>query len=411
MMLKKNFFVLILVFLAGYLGFLFGEQKLKFDFRNWHPTVIVNKSAPTQLQGRVDFSHFWQVWEDLTTLYVDKSVIDSKRMVDTAIAGMVASLGDPYTVYLPPKQNKESKDDLGGTFQGVGIQLGFNKDKRLSVVTPITDSPAYKAGIRSGDVIVRIKDNKKNVDVDTASVTIPEAVSLIRGEKGTKVELTIDRSGQKNPLVVALMRDDILIKSVELTLEDNVALIKVNKFGDRTQYEWNTVVDEIKAKGLTAIVLDLRNNPGGYLDNAVYLASEFLPVGDVVVSQQHGNGDKIVNKVTRNGRLLKEKLVVIVNKGSASASEILAGALQDHKRSLIIGEKSFGKGSVQQPKDYEDGSGIHVTIAKWLRPSGEWIDKLGITPDVVVESIQTSIEDDAFAPKIDPQLEKAKELL
>jgi len=407
---RKILIIGFLMIASGWVGMLIGEQKIKVAFKNWKPSVIVSKESPLDL-GRggkeADFALFWKVWDRVSALYVDKTALDPKKMIDGAISGMVASLGDPYTVYLPVTQNQETKQDLGGYFEGVGIQLGY-KDGNLVVVAPLDGTPAHRAGVKAGDFILRIKDEKKNVDRDTAGITLPEAVNIIRGEKKTAVELTLLRDGDNKPFEVSLIRETINVKSVTVEFKEQgdktIAWIKLTRFGDKTQDEWNAVVSDIVNHNpeIAGVVLDVRSNPGGYLEGSVYVASEFLPPGRVVVTQQAGDGSQIQEKVSRNGRLINAKLTVIVNEGSASASEILAGALKDYKRAKVVGVKSFGKGSVQQPEDFGDGSGIHVTIAKWLTPSGTWIDKNGITPDFIVEMPTDGGDDTA-----DPQLEKA----
>lgn len=410
MKFRNTLLVILLVAGAGYTGWLLGRQRLVVSFRNYQPAVVLNKEPVRE--GSVDFGMFWKVWDKVAANYVDKSALVPSKMIEGAISGMVEALGDPYTVYLPKKQNEESKADLGGAFEGVGIQLGY-KDKQLAVMTPLDGTPAKKAGVKSGDLIIHIKDELKKIDRDADGIPIPEAVNLIRGPKGTVVELTLVRGGATQPMKVSLVRDTIVVKSVTIEFPEQekgkVAVLKLNRFGDRTQDEWLEAIAQITnhTPRVTGVVLDLRNNPGGYLDGAVYLSGEFLTDGKVIVVQQRGDGTKEENKVTRNGRLLKMPLVVLVNEGSASAAEIMAGALQDHKRAKIVGVKSFGKGSVQQPEDFGDGSGIHVTIAKWLRPSGEWIDKTGIIPDAVVEMTAT----DSGDLKDDAQLQKAIELL
>lgn len=402
-MRRSLFLILITAIIFGGGGYLTGLGQLRFSFANYKPAVVLNKQSAKYQD--VDFAQFWVVWDKLSEQYVDKSVLDPKKMVDGAISGMVASLGDPYTVFLSKTQNDEVKADLDGAFEGVGIQLGF-KEKILVVVSALDGTPAKKAGIKSGDFIIHIKDLVKKVDRDTNGITLPEAVSIIRGTKGTEVELTLVRESEAEPIIVKLIRDTIIVKSATVELKDSIAWLKLNRFGDRTQDEWLDAVEQItnRKPQITGIVLDLRNNPGGYLEGSVYTASEFLPTGKVVVTQQYGDGTKTEHKVIRTGKLLKTPLVVLVNEGSASAAEILAGALQDYKRAKIVGMKSFGKGSVQQPEDFSDGSGIHVTVAKWLRPSGDWIDKTGIMPDVEVKMDEKDESNDL-------QLKKAVELL
>ena len=415
---RKYLLIVTLITLSVTVGYWLGEQRVRLAWQGWKPGVVVNKTPnfPTP-QSDVDFSLFWRVWDRLGELYVDKNALDSKKMLDGAISGMVGAVGDPYTVYLPGQINKESKEDLGGAFEGVGIQLGY-RDSRLAVVAPLEGSPAYLAGVKAGDYILHIKDVVAKMDRDTDGLSLPEAVRLIRGKKGTVVQLSLLRNGQKEPIKVDLVRNTIVVKSVEVMFLDrelseseraNIAWIKLSRFGDRTQSEWGEAISRIvnNESRITGIVLDLRNNPGGDLEGAVQIAGEFLTPGKLVVAQQYGDGSKIESKVGRNGSLLKIPLVVVVNKGSASASEILAGALQDYKRAKIVGEKSFGKGSVQQPEDFADGSGLHVTVARWLRPSGEWIDKKGITPDFEVKYEAS----DSAELKDDLQLVKSIDLL
>ncbi len=400
-----------------------GERQLKLSFANWKQVTVVGRTPPTGSKiSEADFALFWEVWDRVSELYVEKSDLEPKKMIDGAISGMVSSLGDPYTMYLPVQQNKETKEELGGAFEGVGIQLGY-KDKQLAVMTPLDGTPAFKAGVKAGDLILKIKDEAKGVDVVTSKITVNQAMKMIRGTKGTEVKLTLFREGIDKPFEVPLIRDTIVVKSVtaEYVPVDKknpdgqkVAVIKLSRFGDRTQDEWAAAVSDvyancpIKGPSCRGLVLDLRNNPGGYLELAVYIAGEFLKPGKLVVEQAYGDGSSILNKVDRNGRLVDMPMIVLVNGGSASAAEILSGSIQDHQRARVVGEKSFGKGSVQKPEDFPDGSGIHVTVAKWLRPSGEWLDKKGITPDVIVES-----EDATDSAQIveDKQLLKAIELL
>lgn len=412
--MRKRLLNIAVVVLAAYVGFLFGEKRLELSYKNWQPSVTYNRqSILDQAKSRQgDFSQFWVVWDKLSSEYVDKSALDPDKMIQGAITGMVSSLGDPYTMYLPVTQNKAAKEDLGGAFGGVGIQLGF-KDKQMVVMSPLDGSPAAKAGVKAGDLILKIVDGKKNISKSTTGMNLQEAVNDIRGEIGSKVTLSLYRDGVDNPFDVTLTRDTIVVKSVTLNFDKSkngkpVADLKLSEFGDRTQSEWNDAVDKITSKcgdngnNCSGVVLDLRNNPGGYLETAVYIAGEFLSPGKLVVTQQYGDGSKMDHKVDRNGRLLNNKMVVMVNGGSASAAEILSGSLQDQRRARIVGEQSFGKGSVQQPEDFPDGSGMHITIAKWLLPSGNWVDKRGITPDIKIAADQNNTD-----PTKDIQLDKA----
>ena len=399
MKFKYILLVVILMGLTGVVGYQFGNKQWKADFATMRVSMT---------QGRdVDFAQFWQVWDRVHALYVDQAALDPQKLIQGATAGMVSSLGDPYTVYLTPEQNKDAKADLGGSFEGVGIQLGF-VDKQLAVVAPLEGTPAKIAGVRAGDLITHIKDERNKVDQDTVGLTLPQAVALIRGPGGTHVELTLVREGVLEPIVVDLVRQTIQVKSAEVEFVGEFAWLKLNRFGDKTKQEWDEAVNQIVARDSRGIILDVRNNPGGYLDGSIYIASEFLAKGKVVVIQQSGDNNKEEAKVVRDGKLLDIPVVVLVNEGSASAAEILAGALQDHARAIIVGVKSFGKGSVQQPEDFSDGAGVHVTIAKWLTPKGVWIDKNGIVPEIEVK-IDPTLE--IKTPEDDPQLQKAIEFL
>lgn len=415
--IRKIIFLITLVVIAGGFGYRLGKNNTSISFSADKRLVINASPAPNY--SDVDFSLFWDVWNRLEQKYVDKSKIDPEKMVNGAISGMVSALGDPYTVYLPPKENSEFKEDLGGSFEGIGAQLGAKED-RIVVIAPLRDHPAEKAGIRAGDWIVKVNNE------ETYGWTVPQAVTKIRGQKGTKVTLSVVHEGKTQPEDVQVTRDKIIVKSVEweakqlascapqgsgasgqtVTLNPNcpqVAHIRLSRFGDQTNDEWNTIVSQVRPKldsgELKGIVLDLRNNPGGYLQSAIYVASEFIKNG-VVVQQENSDGTKETYSVTRVGNLLQAPVVVLINKGSASASEILSGAVRDHGRAKLIGETTFGKGSIQTPEDLPNGSGIHITTAKWLLPKGDHIHGVGIKPDFEVKNAT-----DAAYP--DLQLERA----
>lgn len=375
-------------------------------------TIKVEKASTS---GRdIDFSMFWKVWDTVEKKYVDKKKVDKKKMYYGAIKGMVASVEDPYTFFLTPVENKQSKDGLEGKFEGIGAQLGM-KENRVVVIAPLKNSPAEKAGVLAGDYILKV-----NNEVITG-MPLTQVVSKVRGDKGTKVHLTLGRSGKE--VEIDVVRDTIRVESVETKLDeklssctstcDKVAYLKLNQFGDGTVDEWEQKVAEIKAKWDTGtikgLVLDLRDNPGGYLESSVYLAGEFLEQNKLVVKQESTSYENKDYYVTRRGSLLDIPMTVLINGGSASAAEILSGALRDYKRATLVGEKSFGKGSVQEAIDLGDGMGLHVTVAKWVLPKGDWINGKGIEPQVAIKN--TVPEGDTMSRENDSQLDKAVELL
>jgi len=329
-----------------------------------------------------------QVLSILKDDFLYKDRIDEEKIYYGAIKGQVSSLGDPYTVFLPPDENKTSREDLAGEFGGIGVSLGY-KEGSLAVMSPLEKTPADRAGLRAGDLILKIKDEKAGIDVDTQDISIQRAVELIRGEIGTKVVLSIFRQGENEARDVELVRENIVVASVEIeNLEHNgkkISWIKMYKFSDRLNQEWEEMVSAVLSNNSDTIILDLRNNPGGYLDGSIMIASDFLKDG-VVVKQKSADGSVEEYEVKKGkSRLVDKKLVVLINGGSASAAEILAGALKQRINATIVGEVSFGKGTVQKTDDFRDGSGLHVTIAKWLLPNGDDIDGKGVEPDYEVE--------------------------
>jgi len=382
--------VILLVGVCVYSGYRLGEWKVNKDLRG---------------TGIVDTSLMNEALSHLKESYLKPEDIDATKLKYGAAQGMTQALGDPYTSFFTPEENKRSNDDLAGFFGGVGIELGYI-DKTLAVVAPIKDSPAAKAGITAGDLILNIKDEANNVNKDTTGISLDDAVNLIRGQKGTAVILTIYHENEIKSRDVTLIRDTINVPSTEINWIDSgkVAVVTVSKFGEQTLSEWNKIVTEIISKKASGVILDLRNNPGGYLQRAVDLGSEFIADG-VIVKQREKSGTQVMN-VDRKGRLVGMPLVVLINKGSASASEILAGALRERIGVKLVGENSFGKGTVQEKQDFAGGAGIHVTIAEWLLPSGKNIHGEGLVPDVLVEYVY-----DEKNPKEDNQLNRALEVL
>lgn len=388
-----------LMLLSGWIGWKIGQSnKTSESF-----LVTVSRNQPEKHQ-QIDLGMFWQVWDKLAEVYLIKEDLNQQQMVWGAIRGMTAALGDPYTVFLAPKDNQETKDELEGTFEGVGIQLGY-VDNNLAVIAPLEGMPAKKQGIRASDLILRIKDDNKGIDTDTRGMSLPEAVEIIRGPKKTEVTLTVLHQGETEPEEITIMRDTILIKSVEWELvgdNQDIVWLKLSRFGGRTEAEWQEAVETIIKSGAKGLILDIRNNPGGYLNGAVVFAEEFLGLNQVVVRQENAKGKKESYSVKRTGQLLDMPMVVLINQGSASSSEILAGALRDYERAELVGETSFGKGTIQEALELDQGAGLHVTTAKWLLPDGDWVNETeGIEPDVVVE--------DDPETEVDEQLEKAIE--
>lgn len=401
---RINWVTILIALLTFVLGWQLGQRDFQFKIADFRPEVTFSNEIPIDKQN-VDFKLFWQVWDLVSSEYVDKNAVEPKKMFYGAIQGMVAALGDPYTVFLPPTEQKSTQEEIGGSFEGVGIQLGYDKEKRLAVIAPLKDTPADRAGVQAGDLIVKIADK------EAAGLSLPEAVNLIRGEKGTSITLEIYHEGDAKTKTVDLKRDTIVVKSVELEEKmspggKKVAVIKLGRFGERTFEEWNMAVSDALAYGPSAVILDMRNNPGGLLDGAVFIGSEFIRSGDIVL-QENARGQRTPYKVNRQGKLLDLPVIVMINKGSASASEIVAGAIQDTKRGKLLGETSFGKGTIQESQELPENTGLHVTTAKWLTPLGRWIHQKGLEPDIKVELTEEQIKEQVADDKKDFQLERA----
>lgn len=382
----------ILVFL---LGWTLGHQDAKFSSVGYTPKLTGRDSSA----ANVDFSVFWRAWDLLEKNYDGK--IDYQKMVYGAIDGMTKSLGDPYTAFMTPDESKQLEDELTGVIYGIGAEIG-TRDNKLIIIAPIDDSPAKAAGIIAGDHVTKINDETTvNMDVNTA-------VSKIRGQEGTKVKLTIERGGVEK--VFEITRAKITVKSVKSEIKNkDVGYISINRFDENTTADLRVILNELAAKGIKKIVLDLRDNPGGYLDESVTVSSEFIKEG-VVVTEKKDTILSRANEYKATGKGIATssdiKLVVLVNGGSASAAEIVAGAIKDYKRGTLVGEKTFGKGSVQEIENLSNGSRMRITVAHWYTPGGKNIGKEGIAPDIEVGLTEA----DYNAGK-DPQLDKALELL
>lgn len=347
----------------------------------------------------VDFSILWDVWKSVEDKYRNKGSLDKQKMVQGAAEGVVKSLGDPYTVFMPPKDAKRFSEDISGSFGGIGAELGYKKG--IVIIAPLKNMPAEKSGIQAGDRILEINGTS------TVDMTLEDAVSNIRGQESTSVKLLIERNGLAKPTEFNIIRGIIKVQTIEWSKKTNdTAYLKMHNFFGTVENDFATAEKEMLADGVKKIILDLRNNPGGLLGASINIANEFIPKGKLIVSQDFGNGKAKDDFYSSGGSLEKIPVVVLVNQGSASASEILAGALKDSKGALLIGEKTFGKGSVQEVLQLNSGATLKVTVASWIRPSGKSIDKEGIEPDIVVE-----ITDADHSASRDPQLDRALSVL
>ncbi|MBU4030558.1 S41 family peptidase [Patescibacteria group bacterium] len=363
---------------------------------------LANKDIGQPMDMSVDFNLFWDAWRVVETKYVDRSDLDKQNMVYGAISGLLGSLDDPYSVFMPPQESKKFMDDIKGSFEGIGAEIGIRKGI-LTVISPLEGNPAKKAGLMAGDKILKVDETI------TSDLTLDEAVNLIRGEGGTEVVLLIARDGLDETKEIKIIRDVIQIPIIKWEIKDgDIAYIQLYHFTENSAREFEKTIREVLKLNPEGLVLDVRNNPGGYLEVAVDIASWFLPKGETVVIEDFGdNGEENIRYRSRGyGALENLPTIVLINEGSASASEILAGALRDIKGIKLVGEKSFGKGSVQQMEKLDGGSSIKITIAKWLTPLGTNINKEGIAPDVEVELTLEDMEE-----MRDPQLEKALEML
>ncbi len=381
---KKKFNLLTLIFItliAFQLGVFQGEQKCKF--------------CPPE---EIDFSLFWEAYYELEESFTNKDLLTNKNVLYGAIKGMTNSLEDPYTIFLPPEDTETFLEDVGGSFEGVGMEIGI-RDEQLKVIAPLEGTPAQKAGLRSGDIILKVNETS------TADITIDEAVSLIRGPKGTDVAFTVSREGWEEVQEITVTRGVIKVPSLSWELKNNnIAYLEIFQFSKLADSDFRKAAFEIINSDADKIILDLRNNPGGYLEVAIEIAGWFLDKEDVVVVEKYGDGTKIEHKAEGNALLKDYEIVVLINQGSASASEILAGALRDNRDTLLIGKKSFGKGSVQKLETLTGGSSLKITVAEWLTPNENLISDVGLEPDSKVE-----FTEEDFSEGKDPQLQRAIE--
>ena len=388
-----SFLVIITIIITFVFGFLLGSVR---------DSVLLVSGVENQEQGqpeKVDFSLFWDVWLLLEKKYPQE--LDYQAMVYGAISGMVDSLDDPYTTFFNPEEARIFKEDVKGVFEGVGMEIGIRKNQ-LTVIAPLEGTPAQKAGFLPGDIIVKIDD------VSTMDISVEQAVKLIRGVSGTEVILTVFREDWTETKEIKVVRSTIKVPSLKWELkEDNIAYIRLYHFSEEANDDFEDIAKEILNSPAEKMILDLRGNPGGYLQVAQDITGWFLEKGDIVTIEDFGEDKKPRNYEARgNSRLLDYPIVILINQGSASASEIMAGALRDNRGVKLVGETSFGKGSVQEFDEFGDSSGLKVTVAKWLTPNGDYISEVGLTPDIEVEM---TIDD--YNEERDPQLDKAIEIL
>lgn len=367
--------------------------------------------------SKSDMSLYWTVWNTLDEQYVDESKIDPDAMYYGSIKGMVQSYNDPATIFLDPDETSEyNNTNAGKLFEGIGAELGY-ENGAIVIVTPIAGSPAESAGLKPGDIILKIDDFEVQ-----STTTVYDAVALIRGEAGSDVVLNILSRGDTEPRDVIITRRQITLPSIEIKdlslldkdliqYEDDVVLISLSRFTENSlsawEDEWDNIVDETLRMNPKAIIIDLRNNPGGYFDAAIYASEDFLPRGTIVSKQEDRKGGVVDFKVEREGELIEIPVIILVNEGSASASEILTGALQYNDRAKVVGVETYGKGTAQSVIPFSDGSSLHITVLKWLLPDGSWLNNDNpIVPDIIVEKTEEDFEN-----ANDPQLERAIEEL
>ena len=388
--------VAILIFSGSsyYLGF----NKGRAETRNINISGLNGGETPSGVNA--NFNIFWQAWSELKAKHINGKTTEERKFVEGAIKGIAGSLDDPYTTYFNPADSKKFGDDVKGSFGGIGAEIGI-RNEQLIIVAPLKATPAERAELKPKDKILEIDGTS------TFNLQVDEAVKLIRGEPGNKVTLTILRESWDKSKKIEIIREVIRVPTLDSELSvDRILRINLYAFNENTRNLFDKAVSDGLRGGANGMILDLRNNPGGYLDVAVDLAGWFLKRGDVVVREKFSSGAEDVITANGNEKLKDFPVVIIMNDGSASASEILAGALRDNRGVKLVGVKSFGKGTVQELVRLSDGSTLKITIANWLLPGGLLIDKNGIEPDYMVENSDEDLKKD-----IDAQFDKAKEIL
>ena len=394
-----SYFLVLLLMVVFTAGFFLGAWKAEKVSPSGLIFNIVNKDAVEELSNELDFNLFWQVWQKVDNKHLNQPISDQKLFYG-AISGLVDSLDDPHSAFMDPETTEYFNQAVDGNFEGIGAEIGI-RDEQLTIIAPLEGTPAHKAGLKTGDRILKIDDQ------NTADMTLDYAVSIIRGEKGSEVILTILSQGQEDFREVAIIRG--LIELENLTwelLDNNIALIELSHFNVDTDTQFNKVANEIILKSPKGLIVDLRGNPGGFVNACIDFSSYFIEKDIVVVIEKNSDGEEYEYKTDGNAILKGFKTVVLINQGSASASEIFAGAMQDYGLATLVGQTTFGKGSIQDYEEFGDGSSLKLTVANWLTPNKRLIESRGIVPDYEVEYTLEDAENE-----VDPQLEKAVEII
>lgn len=392
---KRQLWTAVFIVMAFIVGYIARNTHNQTDFKPRQDT-----SGNKESRDNFDYETFWEVWDYVKENYVDADKVSDEKLFYGALQGVVSSSHDPYSVFFEPATSQEFQDEISGIFEGIGAEIGI-RNNQLTIVSPLPESPAERSGLKGGDLILMIDGKSTN------EMSLGEAVTLIRGPRNSKVILSIFRQTEGETRDISIVRDAISIQSVEWKMRGTIAEIQLKYFNEDTLNDFKSAVHEILLKNPKGLILDIRNNPGGLLRTAIEITSYWVGTSDIIVIEKKRDGSFLAESgYNRNNVLKGIPTVVLINRGSASGSEILAGALQDYRLATLVGEKSFGKGSVQDLRILKDGSSVKLTIAKWLTPKGREINETGIAPDVEV----TLTEEDWNAGK-DPQLEKALEIL
>lgn len=399
---RARIFIGLIIFVVGIsIGLFIGgdgidTSNLTFDQAS---QISSGDKAYSGASDEIDFDQFWEIWEIIRERHVNQPVSETDLFY-SAIRGLVAGTADPYSTYLPPEDSADFQEEINGSFEGIGTEIGIKNDK-LTIIAPLSGSPAESAGLLAGDIVLYVDG------IDTAYMTVNTAVDYIRGEKGTTVVLTVQRDGVEGPIDIPIVRDTIRIESAKWEMRSiggqNIALVTITHFNGDTLQLFNEDVQELVLAQPDGIIMDLRNNPGGFLQSAVGIASAFVEEGSPIVYEEYSNGKRETLVAQGGEQLAGIPIVVLVNQGSASAAEILAGALQDYELATVVGVQTYGKGTVQELLPFDDGSSLKLTVAEWLTPDENAIDGVGIIPDYGVER---TAED--YSADLDPQMDAAQ---